>query len=109
MRARTRTLRATIVAVVVGVAVLVLAGVAAASTLYCGSGRGPTPEYAIKKAIYDAGVSATTREVIPRITSRRAGRARSARIMRRAATCSAWLSRRRGLERAGETLARGAH
>jgi hypothetical protein len=44
--------------VVVGVAVLVLAGVAAASTLYCGSGRGPTPEYAIKKAICDAEVSA---------------------------------------------------
>jgi hypothetical protein len=35
-------------------AVLVLAGVVAASPLYCGSGRGPTPEYAIKKAIYHA-------------------------------------------------------
>jgi hypothetical protein len=58
MKARTRTLRAAIVALVTGVAVLVVAGVAMASTLYCGSGRGPTPEYAIKKAIYDAEVSA---------------------------------------------------
>ncbi len=58
MRARIRTLRATLVAVLTGVAVLVLAGVVAASPLYCGSGRGPTPEYAIKKAIYDAEVSA---------------------------------------------------
>jgi hypothetical protein len=58
MKARTRTLRATIVALVTGVAVLVLAGVAAASPIYCGSGRGPTPEYAINKAIYDAEVSA---------------------------------------------------
>ena len=58
MKTRTWTLRAPIVAVVTGVAVLVLAGVVAASPLYCGSGRGPTPEYAIKKAIYDAKVSA---------------------------------------------------
>jgi hypothetical protein len=58
MKARTRTLRATIVALVTGVAVLVLAGVVAASPIYCGSGRGPTPEYAINKAIYDAEVSA---------------------------------------------------
>ena len=58
MKARARTLRATIVAVAAGVAVLVLAGVVSASTLYCGSGRGPAPEYAIKKAIYDAEVSA---------------------------------------------------
>jgi hypothetical protein len=58
VKARTRTLRAAIVALVTGVAVLVLAGVAAASTLYCGSGRGSTPEKAINKAIYDAEVSA---------------------------------------------------
>ncbi len=58
MKARIRTLRATIVAVVAAVAVLVLAGVVAASPLYCGSGRGSTPEAAIKKAIYDAQVSA---------------------------------------------------
>ena len=58
MKARTPTLRAPVVAVVTGVAVLVLAGAVAASPLYCGSGRGPTPEYAIKKAIYDAEVSA---------------------------------------------------
>ena len=58
MKARPRTLRAAVVAVVTGVAVLVLAGVVAASPLYCGSGRGPTPAYAISKAIYDAEVSA---------------------------------------------------
>lgn len=58
MKARARTLRATIVALVTGVAVLVLAGVAVADPLYCGSGRGPTPERAINKAIYDAEISA---------------------------------------------------
>jgi hypothetical protein len=58
MKARTRTLRATLVAVVTVVAVLVLAGVAAASTLYGGCATGSTPEKAIAKAIYDAKVSA---------------------------------------------------
>jgi hypothetical protein len=43
---------------VAGVAVLVLAGVVAASPIYCGSGRGSTPERAINKAVYDAEVSA---------------------------------------------------
>ena len=58
MRPRTRTLRAAIVAVVTGVAVLVLAGVVWASPLYCGSGRRSTPEKAINKPIYDAELSA---------------------------------------------------
>ncbi len=58
MKARARTLRVTIVALVTGVAVLVLAGVAAADPLYCGGGRGPTPEYAINQAIDDAEASA---------------------------------------------------
>ena len=58
MKACTRTLRATIVAVVMGVAVLVLAGVVAASPLYGGCATGSTPEKAIKKAIYDAEISA---------------------------------------------------
>jgi hypothetical protein len=58
MKARSRTLRATIVALVLGVAVLVLAGVAAASALYGGCATGSTPAKAIKKAIYDAEISA---------------------------------------------------
>jgi hypothetical protein len=58
MKARTRTLRAAIAAVVTGVAVLVLAGVVAASTLYGGCATGSTPERAISKAIYDAEISA---------------------------------------------------
>ena len=58
MKARTRTLRATIVALVTGVAVLVLAGVAAASALYGGCATGSTPAKAINKAIYDAEISA---------------------------------------------------
>ncbi len=57
-QARPRTLRAAIVALVMGVAVLVLAGVAAASTLYGGCATGSTPEKAINKAIYDAEISA---------------------------------------------------
>jgi hypothetical protein len=58
MQARTRTLPAAIVALVTGVAVLVLAGVAAASALYGGCAIGSTPERAISKAIYDAEISA---------------------------------------------------
>ena len=58
MRTPTRTLRTTIVAVVTGVALLVLAGVAAASTLYGGCATGSTPQKAINKAIYDAEISA---------------------------------------------------
>ena len=58
MRARTRTLRATIVAVVTGVAVLVLAGVVWASPLYGGCAIGSTPAKAINKAIADAEISA---------------------------------------------------
>jgi hypothetical protein len=58
MKARTRTLRATIAALVAGVAVLVLAGVGAASTLYGGCATGSTPAKAINKAIYDAEISA---------------------------------------------------
>ena len=58
MKARTRTLRATLVAVVTVVAALFLAGVAAASALYGGCATGSTPEKAIAKAIYDAEVSA---------------------------------------------------
>ena len=58
MKARTRTLRATIAAVVTGVFVLVVAGVAAASALYGGCAIGSTPQKAINKAIQDAEVSA---------------------------------------------------
>ena len=58
MRARARTLRATFVAVVTGVAVLVPAGVAAAAPLYGGCATGSTPAKAIAKAIYDAEISA---------------------------------------------------
>lgn len=58
MKARTRTLRATIAALVAGVAVLVLAGVGAASALYGGCATGSTPARAINKAIYDAEISA---------------------------------------------------
>ena len=58
MKARTRTLRATIAALVAGVAVLVLAGVVAASPLYGGCATGSTPAKAINKAIYDAEISA---------------------------------------------------
>ena len=57
MKARAR-IRATIVALVAGVAVLVLAGVVAASALYGGCATGSTPEKAINKAIYDAEISA---------------------------------------------------
>ena len=58
MTARSRTLHATIVALVMGIAVLVLAGVEAASALYGGCATGSTPEKAINKAIYDAEISA---------------------------------------------------
>ena len=58
MKARRRTLRAAIAAVVTVVAVLVLAGVAAASALYGGCATGSTPQRAINKAIYDAEISA---------------------------------------------------
>ena len=58
MKARIRSLRATIVSVVATVAVLVLAGVVAASPLYGGCAIGSTPEKAINKAIYDAEISA---------------------------------------------------
>ena len=58
MKARPRTLRAAIAAVVTGVAVLVMAGVVAASPLYGGCATGSTPEKAINKAVYDAEVSA---------------------------------------------------
>jgi len=57
MKARTRALRATIAALVTAVAVLVLAGVAAAS-IYGGCATGSTPERAINKALYDAEISA---------------------------------------------------
>jgi hypothetical protein len=55
---RTGTLRAGVAAGAAGVTILVVAAAASANALYCGSGRGATPEAAIKKAIYDAKVSA---------------------------------------------------
>ena len=58
MKARRRTPRAVIAAVVTVVAVLVLGGVAAASALYGGCATGSTPQRAINKAIYDAEISA---------------------------------------------------
>jgi hypothetical protein len=58
MKTRTRTLRSTIAALVAGVAVLVLAGVVAASPLYGGCAIGSTPEKAVAKAIKDAEISA---------------------------------------------------
>jgi hypothetical protein len=58
MEARTRTLRSTIATLVAVVAVLVLAGVVAASPLYGGCAIGSTPERAISKAIKDTEISA---------------------------------------------------
>jgi hypothetical protein len=58
MKSFTRSLRASVAAGAAGMSILIFAAAASADALYCGSGRGATPEAAIKKAIYDAKVSA---------------------------------------------------
>jgi hypothetical protein len=59
MKTRTRTLRASGVAVVAALSMLVFSAVASAGAIYCGGGYGPTAEVAIQSAIGDAENSAS--------------------------------------------------
>jgi hypothetical protein len=59
MKTRTWTLRASGVAVVAALSILVFSAVASAGAIYCGGGYGPTADVAIQSAIDDAQNSAS--------------------------------------------------